>query len=287
MLEELEKEAPSKVKPIQEEPASSPSIEEQFQWDAFISHASEDKESFVRKLAQELTDRGIRIWYDEFTLSIGDSLRQSIDNGLAKSKYGIVVLSPRFFEKDWPQKELDGLEVRERYGVKVILPVWLDVNADDVAHYSPLLAGRLAARASEGLGTVVAELLRVLKPNATMEQPSTAEAQKKLNGALEIAGATCRISREQADEMGKTLSRIVGLDYKVEGASNVEAILYRSVRMVVREYRLISDFAIALNRFSVETDPVGHGFILKGNPDVCLFAEQLIRGERPHIPELD
>lgn len=68
-------------------------------WDAFICHASEDKESFVRPLAEELSRRGLRIWYDEFTLKVGDSLRKSIDRGLAESDYGIVVLSPNFFQK--------------------------------------------------------------------------------------------------------------------------------------------------------------------------------------------
>jgi hypothetical protein len=90
-----------------------------FEWDVFVSHASEDKDSFVRELAQELGRKGVRVWYDEFTLSVGDSLRQSIDKGLAKSRYGIVILSHNFFVKDWPQKELDGLVVRERNGQKV------------------------------------------------------------------------------------------------------------------------------------------------------------------------
>lgn len=63
-------------------------------FDVFISHASEDKDSIVRSLATELTNQGLKVWYDEFTLRIGDSLRQKIDKGLAKSRVGLVVLSP-------------------------------------------------------------------------------------------------------------------------------------------------------------------------------------------------
>jgi hypothetical protein len=85
-------------------------------WDVFISHACEDKESFVRPLAEALRARGLRVWYDEFTITVGDSLRRSIDRGLANSRYGIVVLSPNFFAKDWPQKELDGLAARDSTG---------------------------------------------------------------------------------------------------------------------------------------------------------------------------
>ena len=73
----------------------------------FISHASEDKRTFVRPLAHALKGRGLQIWYDEFSLKLGDSLRRSIDRGLAECSAGVVVLSPSFFAKEWPQRELD------------------------------------------------------------------------------------------------------------------------------------------------------------------------------------
>jgi hypothetical protein len=70
--------------------------------DVFICHASEDKGDFVRPLADELQRQGLRVWYDEFTLKVGDSLRREIDRGLRDARYGVVVLSPAFFVKDWP-----------------------------------------------------------------------------------------------------------------------------------------------------------------------------------------
>ena len=82
-------------------------------FDLFISHASEDKDSVVRGLAAELTRGGVRVWYDELTLTLGDNLRRKIDEGLANSRYGVVVLSPHFFAKAWPQVELDALFARE------------------------------------------------------------------------------------------------------------------------------------------------------------------------------
>src|ERR1051325_3140270 len=75
-------------------------------YDAFICHASEDKDDLVRPLAEGLMKLGHKIWYDEFQLRVGDSLRRSIDKGLARSRFGIVVLSPSFFAKNWPQYEL-------------------------------------------------------------------------------------------------------------------------------------------------------------------------------------
>lgn len=181
MLEEMEEgnETPSRKGITKAERDNSPQMKQEFQWDAFICHASEDKDTFVRRLADELISRGIRIWYDEFTLRVGDSLRRSIDKGLAKSRYGIVVLSHAFFAKEWPQKELDGLVVRERNGRKVILPVWLDVSAEDVASYSLPLADRVAAKAREGFDKVVAQLLSVLSPDSPKQEDMSKSDKKR------------------------------------------------------------------------------------------------------------
>lgn len=137
---------------------------ENMDWDVFISHAGEDKESFARPLAKELEREGLRVWFAEFTLTVGDSLRRSIDRGLANSRYGIVILSPNFFAKEWPQKELDGLAAREVSGEKVILPVWHNISADQIREYSPILADRIAVPSDRGLERVVAELLRAMQP---------------------------------------------------------------------------------------------------------------------------
>jgi len=114
------------------------------EYDVFISHATEDKEEIVRPLADALVNLEVQVWYDEFQLTVGDSLRRSIDAGLMKSKFGIVVLSPSFFQKNWPQYELDGLVQREMEGHKVILPLWHRVTKSDVMRQSPSLADKVA-----------------------------------------------------------------------------------------------------------------------------------------------
>lgn len=119
-------------------------MEHQPSHDAFISHASEDKDGLVRPMAEFLKKAGFSIWYDEFQLRVGDSLRRSIDKGLANSRFGIVVLSPNFFAKNWPQYELDGLVAKEMAVGKVILPIWHKVSKDEVMSYSPSLADRVA-----------------------------------------------------------------------------------------------------------------------------------------------
>lgn len=119
-------------------------------YDVFISHASEDKAAIVEPLAQALQARGLRVWYDDFALRIGDSLRRRIDAGLAASRFGIVVLSPAFLAKNWPQYELDGLVTLEMHsGRQMILPVWHGLGHEDVMRSSPSLAGRVALRTDQ------------------------------------------------------------------------------------------------------------------------------------------
>lgn len=135
-------------------------------FDVFISHASEDKEDFVRDLAAELTRLGLKVWYDETTLTLGDSLRAKIDQGLACSDYGVVVLSHAFFSKNWPQAELGALFAREMQGRKVILPIRHGLTHADVIKYSPLLADKLASMTDKGVKAVAAEIFGVARTSA-------------------------------------------------------------------------------------------------------------------------
>ena len=107
----------------------------------------------------EVLGKSVVVWYDDFALKVGDSLRRSIDNGLANCRYGVVILSPAFFKNEWPQRELDGLAAREIGGKKVILPVWHRLDFEGVRAVSPTLADRVAAKTSEGIDAVAARLL--------------------------------------------------------------------------------------------------------------------------------
>lgn len=135
-------------------------------WDLFISHASEDKDDVARPLADRFIEVGLKVWYDEYTLTVGDSLRRSIDKGLAHARFGLVILSKHFFEKEWPQKELDGLFAREDGSGKRILPVWHKVTKAQVVSFSPPLADRLGVPTSKGIDHVVKEILRAVKPES-------------------------------------------------------------------------------------------------------------------------
>ena len=138
-------------------------------FDVFISHTSEDKEEVVRPLSTALRAAGLSVWFDEFELRIGDSLRQKIDRGLASSRFGVVILSRAFFGRGWPEYELDGLVTRAVSGEQILLPVWHNVSKQEVMDYSPSLADRVArSTTTHTVEEIAAEITDVVRsPDAS------------------------------------------------------------------------------------------------------------------------
>jgi hypothetical protein len=138
-------------------------------YDVFISHASEDKESFVNDLVEELTKLGVKVWYDKLCIIWGDSLRSKIDEGLRNSKYGIVILSEAYIKKGWTQYELEGLFNIEMTNGKTILPIWHNITKRQVQEFSPTIAGRLAInttmQTADEIALELVSLLNIQKNN--------------------------------------------------------------------------------------------------------------------------
>lgn len=145
-------------------PPTEAAAQDRADYDVFISHASEDKATVAEPIAAELRARGLRPWLGKFELTIGDRLMSRIDEGLASSRYGVVVLSPAFFRKQWPIWELNALAALEATrGRKTILPVWHELTKEEVVNHSPLLAALLAVETSVGINAVVDEIEKALK----------------------------------------------------------------------------------------------------------------------------
>jgi hypothetical protein len=140
-------------------------------WDVFISHASEDKEDVARPLAALLQDRGLRIWLDEQQLVLGDSLSRKINDGLAFSRFGVLVLSKGFLEKDYPQKEMQALLARQSANERYILPILHKVDHSLLLRRAPLLGDLLSVSTDKGLEQVAAAVHRAVT-NLPLE-PST------------------------------------------------------------------------------------------------------------------
>jgi len=149
----------------------------QEEYDVFISHASEDKESFADELCEELQKLDVKVWYDAVNIKWGDSLRSTIDNGLKKSKFGIVIISKDYINKGWTKYELDGLfQIEMTYG-KTILPIWHNITKKEVQDFSPSLAGRAALSTSMMTPAEIAiELFNILDIEPTPEEKENGQA---------------------------------------------------------------------------------------------------------------
>lgn len=133
-------------------------------YDVFICHASEDKEAVARPLAETLMTYGLKIWYDDFSLKTGDSLREKIDYGLTHSDYGIIIVSKKFFEKNWPQAEFSAMFSKQVYSNKrIILPVWYEISREEVEKHSAIIADIFAQKSSEGIENIAAKLYKEIR----------------------------------------------------------------------------------------------------------------------------
>ena len=153
----LSSEAPHLVQP------RNPTANNQ-QYDVFISHASEDKAAVARPLAEALEKQGLKVWYDEFTLRLGDSLRRKIDQGLANSRTGLIILSPDFIKKGWTNYEMDGLVTKSVSGEQILLPIWHNITKQQVVNFSPSLADKVARNTTtHTIDEIALEIVELLK----------------------------------------------------------------------------------------------------------------------------
>lgn len=194
-------------------------------YDVFISHASEDKESVAKPLAEELVKLGLNVWLDEFILEVGDSLMESIDKGLVNSKFGIVVLSQPFLSKGWTKYELRSLVTREVGRTKVILPLWHKVRREEIEQFSPALADKIALdTAKQSLGEISLHLLKAIRPDIFKNLTRYAAWLKaKSNAELKYLPITefkeIKLSPIRHPDLSSTLLIRAKLIYKVLGNS--------------------------------------------------------------------
>ena len=79
------------------------------QRDVFVCHASEDKLTIVEPVTAALKQAGISYWYDDAEILWGDSITTKVNEGLKTSRYVLAVLTPSFFGKHWPERELNSV----------------------------------------------------------------------------------------------------------------------------------------------------------------------------------
>ncbi len=233
-------------------------------WDFFISHASEDKDTFVRELAEELSKSGWRVWYDEFSLSAGDSLREAIDKGISQSLVGVVVLSRNFFGKQWTAAELNGIFTIAVNQNKTLVPIWLDVTADEVTNYSPMLADKVAVKAEEGLPTVIQRLGEVAAKSKLLRIN-----RKVYVYDVDIGGKIAQmVSPISGDwlfkhQYGLPTEAVFGLLVRriSEGGSFLPENFRENMRFVRFMHEIVARLVFEDNNLLEEAKRIGHGFV--------------------------
>ena len=104
------------------------------------------------------------IWYDEYSLKLGDSLRESIEKGLKDCKKCILILSPNFLNNlGWTKTEFNTIFTREIIETKnLVLPIWAGVSKKDIYDYSPMLVDRVGVNWDKGLEFVIEKIQHAL-----------------------------------------------------------------------------------------------------------------------------
>ena len=134
-----------------------------FEYDVFLSHASEDKDEVARPLAVALRQRGLRVWYDETEMKIGDDLVEKINAGIANSRFGILVLSKTFFAKSWTEWELNILENLAVTENRVNFPIWHSITLGEVRRLRPSLARAVArSTATHTIDQIADEIAQIV-----------------------------------------------------------------------------------------------------------------------------
>ena len=85
---------------------------ESFTYDVFLSHSSLDK-PVVRDLATRLRDDGLRVWFDEWEIQLGDSVQKKLDDALEQSRVLVLCLSEHAFASDWATLESQTFRFRD------------------------------------------------------------------------------------------------------------------------------------------------------------------------------
>ena len=192
--------------------------------DFFICHASDNKDSVARPLADKFIDEDLSVWFDEYSLIWGNKLMESINKGLKNSSFGIVILSKEFQGKKWPQHELDGLFALTKPDETKILPLRYGLTQEELDQHYPLLSGILSRSWPDELETILIDAQKLVKSKQkTPSEPSyatTSVSKSKFTGLFDpkYVGRTCgRCGRRVKEEHYITDGKCSFCGYDLDG----------------------------------------------------------------------
>jgi hypothetical protein len=132
--------------------------------DVFLCHAWDDRQGAAKELHDHLEGRGVRVWFSEKDVALGTPLLREIDKGLAKSRVGIVLVTPALLDRlkgeGIADKELSALLARDQ-----LVPIVHQTTYEALRDVSPLLGSRTGLDTKENsMANVAAKLAELLAP---------------------------------------------------------------------------------------------------------------------------
>ena len=130
--------------------------------DVFLCHAWDDRKSEAKELHDLLESKGVTVWFSEKDVLLGSSLLREIDKGLAKSRVGIVLVTPSFLKRIQGEgiadKELSALLARD-----LLIPIVHNTTFEDLREVSPLLGSRSGlSTIDESMGDIAAKIAELV-----------------------------------------------------------------------------------------------------------------------------
>jgi len=143
----------------------------------YLAHASEDKD-IARPLAEGLVTRGIDVWYDNWEIGYGDSLRRKMEEGLGNCTHFVVLLTEKSIQKPWVNEEIDAGLMSAVEGSAKFIGLRRNLPLSSV---TPFLRMRLTPEfqpGEEGLDTLAGEIFGISKKPPLGEKPRYVHAHE-------------------------------------------------------------------------------------------------------------
>lgn len=129
--------------------------------DVFLCHAWDDRQGDAKALHDMLEARGVSVWFSEKDVALGTSLLREIDKGLAKSRVGIVLVTPALLRR-LPAAGVADKELSALLATEQLVPIVHNTTYEALRNVSPLLASRSGLSTEDDTMTVVADKLAEL-----------------------------------------------------------------------------------------------------------------------------
>ena len=228
----------------------------EYKFDLFVSYASEDRDR-VETLVAALELEGLRVWWDQSVLTIGDKLSKRIDDGLKNSRYGLVIISNSFIGKGWPENELRKMVERDDQNDETgLLPIRVGLSHEELSQIYPSLKDVFTVELRD-VGLLAKDIHRVVSKTSQLRK---SRATERKHVVFLIHGIRTR------SEWGERVANTLESDPSVSAAYPIRYGFFDSIRFwipifrkgpVQRIKKLVED---ELSREPTDLSVIAHSF---------------------------